>query len=89
MRFLVLKAVDTVLAILQWAIFLRVILSWFPLDRYSKYYRYVEILYQITEPVLSPIRNFLNRYLYKYGHMYLDFSPLIAFLAINILRSLL
>jgi YggT family protein len=50
-------------------IFIRAILSWFPnIDPRNPL---VDLLYQVTEPILSPIRSLMPR-------MMIDFSPMIA-----------
>ncbi|HOH47638.1 MAG TPA: YggT family protein [Candidatus Cloacimonadota bacterium] len=57
----------------------RVILSWF-MDPYHQVYRF---LWSITEPVLAPIRRILP----AMGGW--DFSPIVAFLAIDIITRFL
>ena len=52
-----LQAFDLLLNIIQWAIILRALLSWFPISKENVFYK---ILYQITEPILSPIRKLLE-----------------------------
>lgn len=59
----------------------RVLLSWFPqIDRSNPIIRFI---YQITEPILKPIRDLLP----QTGGI--DFSPLIVFLLITVLMRLL
>ncbi|MDK3161733.1 YggT family protein [Anaerolineae bacterium CFX9] len=59
----------------------RVLLSWFPnVDRSNPLVRFV---FEITEPILQPIRNLMPR------DMMIDFSPLIVFLVISLLQRLL
>ncbi len=59
----------------------RVLLSWFPnIDRSN---RWVQLIYEITEPVLRPIRNLLP----QTGMM--DFSPLIVFLILSVLLQVI
>jgi len=60
-------------------IMIRVLLSWIIQDPYNKYYR---ILIAITEPVLGPIRRILPQ-------MSVDFSPVVAWVIIQIITSLL
>jgi len=70
-----------ILVIFQFILLARVLLSWFPnIDRSNPL---VQLLYQITEPVLQPIRNLLP----QTGMM--DFSPLIVFLIISVLMRVL
>jgi YggT family protein len=64
-------------------IFVRVILSWFPIspDSFlSSVYRFV---YAITEPVLGPIRRVMPGV--GVGGMGLDFSPIIVLLGLQII----
>lgn len=63
-----------ILRILKYALLLRILLSWVNPDPSG---RLNQILYQITEPILAPIRNLLPR-----AGM-IDFSPLLAFLALD------
>jgi len=78
---LFLEAFITVLAqALTLAIFVRVIQTWVP-TRLP--WGLGEFVWNVTEPILSPIR----RALPFMGGM--DFSPLIALLAIQAIRSLL
>ena len=62
------------------AIFARAILSWFPVGRDNPV---VTIVFQITEPILVPIRRFLP----STGAV--DLSPMVAMLLLILLRSLL
>ncbi|MBZ0285886.1 MAG: YggT family protein [Anaerolineae bacterium] len=59
----------------------RVVLSWFPnVDRSNPI---IQLLYDITEPVLRPIREMLPQ------SSMIDFSPLVVFLIIQLLMRLL
>ena len=63
---LIVSYVAYVLAIL---VFIRAILSWFPnIDPRNPL---IDFLYQVTEPILSPIRSLMPRTM-------IDFSPMIA-----------
>jgi YggT family protein len=69
------------LQLFQLVLLARVLLSWFPnIDRRNPL---VQIVYDITEPVLQPIRNMMP----QTGMV--DFSPLIVFLIITVLMQLL
>ncbi len=70
-----------ILTIFQFILLARVLLSWFPnFDRSNPIVRF---LYDVTEPVLKPIRDLLP----QTGMV--DFSPLIVFLIITVLLRLL
>lgn len=79
---LLLNAVDVFLQIIEFLIFIRVIVSWFPAADENKL---TEIIYQLTEPILAPIRNMTERS--EIGrNMAFDFSPIIAILVIGLVR---
>ncbi|MEM6284357.1 MAG: YggT family protein [Chloroflexota bacterium] len=74
----------TALNIYSYIILARVLMSWIPLDRSNPTVdRIVQGLYDITEPVLQPIRDNLP----SMGGF--DFSPLVVFIGINIVSSIL
>jgi YggT family protein len=62
--------------VLSAAIFIRVLLSWFPIDPRNSL---VMLLYDITEPILEPLRRVIPRM-----GMF-DLSPLVALLLIQFL----
>jgi YggT family protein len=77
----VMSLIFLVLQIFQFVLLARVLLSWFPdIDRNNPL---VRLLYDITEPVLRPVRERLP----QNGPM--DFSPLVVFLGIYVLMTLL
>ena len=63
---------------LQIAIFARVILSWFPTGSGSN--PLVAIVYQITEPVLAPLRRVVPRL------GVFDLTPMIAIVVLGIIQ---
>jgi len=76
----ILNILIILLNIYQFILLVRVLMSWFRPDPYNPI---VKLLYDLTEPVLRPIREALPRT----GMM--DFSPLVAFLLIFALQRLL
>lgn len=74
------RFIDVLARLLSLAILVRVLLSWLPVDRNG---RFAEIILQITEPVVEPIR----RVLPTFGG--LDFSPMIAMVLVEMLRNVL
>ena len=69
------------LQVFELALLARIILSWFPnVDRSNPI---IQFLFDITEPVLKPIRDMLPP-----GGMF-DFSPLVVFLIIQVLTTVL
>ncbi len=73
--------IDYVLWAYMWVIIIRALLSWVNPDPYNPVVRF---LYQITEPVLRPIRRRLPTY-----QIGLDISPIVVILAIVFLQRFL
>ncbi len=73
------KVVDVVLTISYWLILARALISWVNPDPFNPIVQFLE---RSTEPVLEPIRRLLPP-------MGIDFSPIIAFLGIMVLKSFL
>jgi len=72
------------LYILQGAIIIRVVLSWLPMAgiHVDPYNPVVKILYDITDPILEPLRRFTTVGM-------IDLSPIVAWFLISaILRAL-
>jgi len=78
------KAVNTLFNLIEILILARIILSYLRNIVSPKIYN---ILFQLTEPILYPIRELL----YKIGlnKGMIDFSPIVAFLLMNVLRTVL
>lgn len=64
-------------------IFVRVILSWFPISPESPIASVYRFVYAVTEPVLGPIRRVMPGV--GVGGMGLDFSPIIVLLLLQII----
>jgi YggT family protein len=62
----------------------RVLLSYFPNVDYNN--PIVRFLYEATEPVLRPIRDFLRQ---QFGPGPVDFSPIVLFILILILTQVI
>ena len=65
--------------VLTIAIFARAIISWFPVNPGN---RLVALLYQITEPILNPLRRIIPRM----GMM--DITPIIAIILLQVIARL-
>jgi YggT family protein len=76
--FFVVNFLNILLTILWVAIFVRVILSWFPVDPYNPI---IKLIWDVTEPILAPFRKVIPRI-----GMF-DLSPLAAFLVISFLQQ--
>lgn len=67
------------------ALFGRIILSWFPVSPGGVAAQIYTVLYTITEPVLGPLRRAIPAV--RLGGMGLDLSPMIVLFGVQILRS--
>ena len=77
----------TFITYLTWALYAailaRVIVSWLPIGPDSSFAPIVRFIYEITEPILAPIRRLLP----SMGMF--DLSPMIAIIVIILIQSLL
>ena len=72
--------VTTLARVLNAAILIRILLSWFPIDPNN---RLIVILYEITEPILGPIRRLIP------SLAGFDISPILALVLIQVTESVL
>lgn len=75
------QIIDWIFQFLYLALFVRVILSWVP---HNRFHPLVDFVYRITEPILRPFQDIVPAY--KLG---IDLSPLFAFLAMSIAKRLI
>lgn len=68
--------------ILSLAIFIRVLLSWLPVQSLGPLRPIVDLLYSITEPVLGPLRRIIP----PLGMI--DITPVIAIILLQIIQGL-
>ena len=78
---LLIKIISNIFQLLNILIIIRLLLSWF---NYNSNNQFTQILYKITEPILSPFRN-----LFSSINMGVDFSPMVAIFALNFIRNFL
>ena len=77
----ILGVIRSCILIFELILLARVIFSWLPPHtRQNQFYRFI---FEVTEPLLAPVR----RYLPNFGGI--DFSPLVVFIGLHILRSIL
>ncbi len=69
------------------AIFGRVLLSWFPLNPHGAMATVAGFLYTVTDPVMNRVRRILPAA--RFGGMAIDFSPVIVIFGIIFLMRLL
>lgn len=81
MIFYIIKLLNEIFIIYNYIILFRAILSWVSAPYYNPVVKFV---YEITEPVLRPFRIVLRT-----ATVGIDFSPLIAFFILEILRNLI
>lgn len=84
----VFDAINLVLKVFEFTLLARVLISWLPVSRDNKF---IDLLYAVTEPVLSPIRNMLSRSALMNSSAFsmMDFSPIVAFILIDVIRNIL
>jgi len=83
---LLISAVNAFFSVITMMLFIRVILSWFPMAANN---RLMELLYVLTEPILVPIRNLVHRSPLGGPGMIIDFSVLIAFILLRLAQSVI
>jgi len=72
--------------ILYGMLLIRVLLTWMPMFRSGGI---VSFIFAFTEPFLSPIRRLIDRSPLGGPGMMLDFSPIVAFFLLGLIRSFL
>ena len=74
---------NTLLNLLELAIFIECIVSWIPQIQGNKF---ISIIHNFTYPLLEPFRKLQNRFI---SGVPIDFSPIIALFVIDLLKRLL
>jgi YggT family protein len=79
-----LLAVNVIFQVAALAVLARVLVSWLPMAgvRIDPYHPLIRFLYQITDPILEPIRRFAT-----FGMI--DFSPIVALILLEVVRRVL
>ena len=74
----------TIIQKLSWIIYIlimiRVLLSWFPMNN-----SFSELIYNVTEPMLKPFKDVLNKYL----NLPIDLSPLLFIVCVEAVEKIL
>ena len=81
MNFLLFQVIDMVFNLLQIIIIVRVVLSWVS---HNPSNQFIQIIYQVSEPILKPIREIL-----PITGMGFDLSPIVAFFLLGLLKKIL
>ncbi len=82
---ILISGINTFANVLTYAIFARVILSWF-VGRGNALTNMLDV---IVEPILGPVRNLIYKSPIGGPGMGLDFSPIIAYILIGFIRGIL
>ncbi len=72
--------VNALIELLTFALLVRAFISFLPLSPHNPF---VRLIYQVTEPILAPLR----RYIRPVGMM--DFTPVVAMLLLEVVRRVL
>ena len=69
---------------LQWAILIRVLISWLPMAgiRIDPYNPIIRLLYSITDPILEPLRRYTTVGM-------IDLSPIVALIGLQVIQRIL
>ena len=84
--YILIRALDLLLQIIEIALVIRAVLSWIP--SISRDNPFIVLIRQITEPILRPVRAMVEKSSFGRNSM-IDISPLIVFLIIEVLRRVL
>jgi YggT family protein len=74
--------VNILVPVLYLSILARVIVSWIPIGEDSPFAPIVRVIYQITEPILGPIRRLIP------GLGMFDLSPMIAIILLMVIQRI-
>ncbi len=76
--------ITVVFQVLWWAVLIRVLLSWLPMAgiRIDPYNPVIQLLYQITDPILEPLRKYTTVGM-------IDLSPIVALLGLQFIQYIL
>lgn len=78
------RLVGLIFSLAELILLVRIVISWLPVNRDNQY---VNLLYKITEPVLSPIRDLIGRIAGK--SLPIDFSGIVALVLLAVLRQII
>ncbi len=77
--------IDYLLRFVEAILVIRVVISWVPQMANNQF---VDLLYKFTEPILKPCRSILSKTPLGKNMMF-DVSPIFAFVAIEIIRTII
>lgn len=79
--YLIATIINYVVNILNIIIIIRVLLSWLAPYTHNDF---TDVIYAVTEPILRPFRM-----VFPVGYSKIDISPILAYVALNLVRKLL
>ena len=74
------ELIDPIFSMVYLLLMIRILMSWIP---HNRFHPLVSILYQCTDPILRPFQNIFP------SSMGFDLSPILAFLFLGVLKSVL
>ena len=80
---LVAQIISVIFNVLTLLVLIRAILSWIPIDPYSRFYGFQRFIHNLTEPMLEPIRRILP----PTGG--LDWSPIVLLIGLMFIEQIL
>jgi YggT family protein len=75
------------LTVYWFVLFARIIASWFPPPRSGPMVGVMRLLYDVTDPVLRPLRSVIPPI--RAGMMAIDISPILVFVGIGVIQRLI
>ena len=84
---MIIRIIVDLLQLYRVLLFVRIILTWFPIDPWSKAARPYNLLARVTDPVLWPLRRLIPPL--RVGGAAIDLSPIIIFVAISVIIGVL
>ncbi len=82
MKNMFLWSISKFFSVIYLLIFIRIVLSWVRINKYSKYF---EIIFQLTDIILEPVRKLIGRLGIDTGM--LDLSPIIAYFLLQFIEN--
>ncbi|MDI3540949.1 MAG: YggT family protein [Thermosediminibacterales bacterium] len=80
------RTINLIFDVISLLILIRVILSWIrPYPSHPS----IRFVYEVTEPILEPIRQILSRLIPSYRTSPIDFSPVIAIFLLRLIRNII
>ena len=74
------ELIDPIFSMVYLLLMIRILMSWIP---HNRFHPLVSLLYQCTDPILRPFQNIFPT------SMGFDLSPILAFLFLGVLKSVL